>query len=199
MRGTLWVGLGALACGGLARAAEEAEQAAGAGAGVWMFWVLGLVGALAALGFAYKFFKWVARRSEGDEVMRQIAGHVREGAYAYLRRQYKVVAMFFAAAFVFFFFLAFVLGVQSKWVPFAFLTGGFFSGLAGFLGMLTATHASARTAEAAKHSLNGALRIAFRSGAVMGLVVVGLGLLDISIWFFVLRYVAKLESLVEMG
>jgi len=186
MRRTLWVGLGALACGGVARAAEEAERAAGAGGGVWMFWVLGLVGALAALGFAYKFFKWVARRSEGDEVMRQIAEHVREGAYAYLRRQYKVVALFFVLIFLVLGVLAFGLRVQALWVPFAFLTGGFFSGLCGYLGMKTATMASARTANAARESLNDSLQVALRSGAVMGLVVVGFGLLDITLWFLVL-------------
>jgi K(+)-stimulated pyrophosphate-energized sodium pump len=160
--------------------------------------LLAPIGSALALIFALYFYLVMKSKSEGDPRMREIAAHVRTGAMAYLRQQYKVVAMFFAAAFVFFFFLAFVLGVQSKWVPFAFLTGGFFSGLAGFLGMLTATHASARTAEAAKQSLDGALKIAFRSGAVMGLVVVGLGLLDISLWFYILRYVAKLDSLVEI-
>ncbi len=125
--------------------------------------------------------------------MTEIAEHVRQGAKAYLAQQYKVVAIFFAFAFVFFAFLAFVLKVQSPWVPFAFITGGFFSGLAGYIGMNTATLASVRTTNAARTSLNDALKISFRSGAVMGLTVVGLGLLDISIWFSVLYYGVGLD------
>ena len=119
--------------------------------------------------------------------MREIAGHVRAGAMAYLRQQYKVVTVVFVVLALFFAYLAYVAGVQNPWVPFAFLTGGFFSGLAGFFGMKTATYASARTAHAAQQSLDRGLRVAFRSGAVMGLVVVGLGLLDISLWYIVLN------------
>jgi K(+)-stimulated pyrophosphate-energized sodium pump len=113
---------------------------------------------------------------------------------AYLKQQYKVVSMIFACLVVLLAFMAFVLKVQNPWVPVAFLTGGFFSGLSGFFGMKTATYASARTANAAKHSLNAGLRIAFRSGAVMGLVVVGLALLDISLWFIILRHFYPLND-----
>ena len=120
--------------------------------------------------------------------MAEIASHVRKGAMAYLKQQYKVVLYVFIILAIVFAFMAYVLHVQNPWVPFAFLTGGFFSGLAGFFGMKTATYASARTANAARQSLDGGLKIAFRSGAVMGLTVVGLGLLDIAIWFIVLSY-----------
>ena len=120
--------------------------------------------------------------------MQEIASHVRKGAMAYLKQQYRVVAIVFVILVLFFVFLAYGLGVQNPWVPFAFLTGGFFSGLAGFIGMRTATYASARTAHAASKSLNKGLKVAFRSGAVMGLVVVGLGLLDISVWYLVLDH-----------
>ena len=120
--------------------------------------------------------------------MIEIARHVRNGAMAYLKQQYKVVLIVFIILAIIFAFMAYVLKVQNPWVPFAFLTGGFFSGLAGFFGMKTATYASARTANAARKGLDAGLRIAFRSGAVMGLVVVGLGLLDIAIWFLVLNY-----------
>jgi len=118
----------------------------------------------------------------------EIAAHVRKGAMAYLRQQYRVVAIVFLILVLFFAFLAYGLGVQNPWVPFAFLTGGLFSGLAGFIGMRTATFASARTAHAASQSLNKGLKVAFRSGAVMGLVVVGLGLLDISVWYLILNH-----------
>lgn len=120
--------------------------------------------------------------------MKEIAGHVRRGAMAYLKQQYKVVTLVFIVLALIFAFMAYVLHVQNPWVPFAFLTGGFFSGLAGFFGMKTATYASARTANAARSGLDRGLKIAFRSGAVMGLVVVGLGLLDIALWFIVLSY-----------
>lgn len=120
--------------------------------------------------------------------MKEIAGHVRRGAMAYLKQQYKVVTLVFIVLALIFAFMAYVLHVQNPWVPFAFLTGGFFSGLAGFFGMKTATYASARTANAARSGLDRGLKIAFRSGAVMGLVVVGLGLLDIALWFLVLSY-----------
>ena len=120
--------------------------------------------------------------------MREIALYVRKGAMAYLKQQYKVVGIVFVVLCILFAFMAYGLHVQNPWVPFAFLTGGFFSGLAGFFGMKTATYASARTANAARKSLNAGLKVAFRSGAVMGLTVVGLGLLDIAIWFVVLNY-----------
>ena len=141
---------------------------------------------LAALFFARYFFKEMMRESEGTPRMAEIASYVRSGAMAYLRQQYRVVVLVFIVLAIFFAILAYGFGVQNKWVPFAFLTGGFFSGLAGFIGMKTATYASARTANAARRSLDGGLKVAFRSGAVMGLVVVGLGLLDISLWYILL-------------
>jgi len=166
---------------------EAGASGAAQGAGsLWAYWGLGIVGSLAALLFALHFFKSMMKASEGEEKMREIAGHVREGANAYLRRQYRVVALFFVIIFLVLSFLAFGLRVQALWVPFAFLTGGFFSGLCGFLGMRTATHASARTANAARESLNSGLLVAFRSGAVMGLVVVGFDLLNICLWFLFL-------------
>lgn len=151
------------------------------------FWLVPFA-SLVALFFAWYFFRGMMRRSEGTERMQQIAAHVRSGAMAYLRQQYKVVIIVFLFLALFFAFLAYGLGVQNKWVPFAFLTGGLFSGLAGYIGMRTATFASARTAQAASESLDSGLRVAFRSGAVMGLVVVGLGLLDISIWYLILDH-----------
>lgn len=150
-----------------------------------IFWLVPL-SSVVALAFAWYFYKQMKAQSEGTARMQEIASHVRQGAMAYLRQQYKVVIIVFAVLALFFAFLAFGLGVQNRWVPFAFLTGGFFSGLAGFFGMKTATYASARTAHAASQSLDKGLKVAFRSGAVMGLVVVGLGLLDISIWYIVL-------------
>ncbi len=143
---------------------------------------------LLALSFAFYFFRQMIRQSEGTARMREIALYVRKGAMAYLKQQYKVVGIVFIVLSLFFAILAYGFGVQNGWVPFAFLTGGFFSGLAGFIGMKTATYASARTACAAEKSLNSGLKVAFRSGAVMGLTVVGLGLLDISIWYLVLNY-----------
>lgn len=147
--------------------------------------------AIVALFFAWYFFKQMMKESEGNVTMKEIAQYVREGAMAYLRQQYKVVVIVFAVLAVFFAVLAYGFGIQNPWVPFAFLTGGFFSGLAGFIGMKTATYASARTANATMRSLNSGLKIAFRSGAVMGLTVVGLGLLDISIWWKVLDFFVK--------
>ena len=142
--------------------------------------------AVIALVFAYIFFRQMMKESEGTATMKQIAQFVREGAMAYLKQQYKVVIIVFAVLAVLFGVLAYF-GVQNPWVPFAFLTGGLFSGLAGFIGMKTATYASARTANAARRSLNSGLKVAFRSGAVMGLTVVGLGLLDIAIWWLILN------------
>jgi len=152
-----------------------------------LFWFVPFA-SLVALGFAWYFFRGMMRQSEGSDIMKTIAQHVRSGAMAYLRQQYKVVSIVFVVLAVFFAVLAYGFGVQNPWVPFAFLTGGFFSGLAGFIGMKTATFASARTAHAAQYSLDRGLRVAFRSGAVMGLTVVGLGLLDISLWYIVLDY-----------
>ncbi|MEG8947251.1 sodium-translocating pyrophosphatase [Rosettibacter firmus] len=153
-----------------------------------LFWIAP-ASSLLALFFAWFFFKQMMKESEGTEKMASIALYVRKGAMAYLKQQYKVVGMFFIVIMVIFLILAYGFNVQNPWVPFAFITGGFFSGLSGFFGMKTATYASARTANAARESLNKGLRIAFRSGAVMGLVVVGLGLLDISIWFTILNTV----------
>ena len=151
------------------------------------FWLVPIA-SLVALGMAWCFFRQMMSADEGTPRMKEIAGHVRSGAMAYLKQQYKVVTIVFVVLAVIFSFMAYVLEVQNPWVPFAFLTGGFFSGLAGFFGMKTATYASARTANAARKSLDGGLKIAFRSGAVMGLTVVGLGLLDIAIWFLILNH-----------
>ena len=151
------------------------------------FWLVPIA-SIVALSMAWCFFRQMMSADEGTPRMREIAGHVRSGAMAYLKQQYKVVTIVFVVLAVIFSFMAYVLEVQNPWVPFAFLTGGFFSGLAGFFGMKTATYASARTANAARKSLDGGLKIAFRSGAVMGLTVVGLGLLDIAIWFLVLSH-----------
>ncbi|MDD4016001.1 MAG: sodium-translocating pyrophosphatase, partial [Petrimonas sp.] len=145
------------------------------------------IASLFALSFAFYFFKKMMRESEGTEQMKTIAKYVREGAMSYLKQQYKVVAIVFVILASVFAVMAYF-GLQNNWVPFAFLTGGFFSALAGFFGMKTATYASARTANAAKNSLNKGLQVAFRSGAVMGLVVVGLALLDISAWYLVLDH-----------
>lgn len=139
-----------------------------------------------ALVFAAIFYRQMRREDEGTPTMKQIALYVREGAMAYLRQQYKVVIIVFIVLALFFSVLAYVFHIQNPWVPFAFLTGGFFSGLAGFIGMKTATYASGRTANACRRSLNAGLKVAFRSGAVMGLTVVGLGLLDISLWYWVM-------------
>ncbi len=155
--------------------------------------ILAPVAAVLALTFAYIFYKQIMKVEEGTEKMKEIAQAVRVGAKAYLRRQYTVVAIFFVVTSLFLVFLSFVLKVQSRWTAFAFLTGGFFSALSGYLGMMAATNASARTANSARQSLNSALRVAFRAGAIMGLVVVGLGLIDISIWFSVLHYLVKYD------
>lgn len=150
-----------------------------------IFWCVPAA-SIVALAFAWAFYRAMKREDEGTERMREIAEHVRKGAMAYLKQQYKVVGIVFVVLALFFAYLAYGVGVQNPWVPFAFLTGGIFSGLAGFLGMKTATYASARTANAARQSLDRGLKVAFRSGAVMGLVVVGLGLLDISFWYIIL-------------
>ena len=161
-----------------------------------VFWLVPIA-SIVALCMAWHFFSQMMKESEGTPRMAEIASHVRKGAMAYLKQQYKVVLYVFIVLAVIFAFMAYVLHVQNPWVPFAFLTGGFFSGLAGFFGMKTATYASARTANAARQSLDGGLKIAFRSGAVMGLTVVGLGLLDIAIWFVVLNGLTD-ESLIAI-
>jgi len=157
-----------------------------------LFWFVPAASVLALL-FAWYFFRNMMKESEGTDRMKEIASHVRKGAMAYLRQQYKIVGIFFLVLTIVFSILAYGFHLQNPWVPFAFLTGGFFSGLAGFIGMRTATFASARTTNAAQKSLNSALQVAFRSGAVMGLVVVGLGLLDISLWFILLNYYVDVE------
>ncbi|MBR4898000.1 MAG: sodium-translocating pyrophosphatase, partial [Prevotella sp.] len=151
------------------------------------FWLVP-VASVVALSMAWFFFRQMMKADEGTPRMKEIALYVRKGAMAYLKQQYKVVGIVFVVLCALFAFMAYGLGVQNPWVPFAFLTGGFFSGLAGFFGMKTATYASARTANAARESLDAGLKVAFRSGAVMGLTVVGLGLLDIAIWFVVLNH-----------
>ena len=152
-----------------------------------VFWLIPIA-SVCALGMAWYFFKSMMKAEEGTPRMVEIAEYVRRGAMAYLKQQYKVVLIVFVVLAIVFAIMAYGFNAQNEWVPFAFLTGGFFSGLAGFFGMKTATYASARTANAARNGLNNGLKIAFRSGAVMGLVVVGLGLLDIAIWFIVLTW-----------
>ncbi|MDR1160887.1 MAG: sodium-translocating pyrophosphatase, partial [Tannerellaceae bacterium] len=159
-----------------------------------IFWIVPIASILALL-FAWYFFRQMMKESEGTPLMEKIASHVRAGAMSYLKQQYKIVALVFLVLVILFACMAFVFHVQNEWVPVAFLTGGFFSGLAGFLGMKTATYASARTAHAANQSLNKGLQVAFRSGAVMGLVVVGLGLLDISFWYVLLNAFIPAEAL----
>ena len=158
-----------------------------------IFWIVPAA-SVVALSFAWAFYRLMKREDEGTPRMREIAAHVRKGAMAYLRQQYKVVGIVFAVLALFFAWLAYGAGVQNGWVPFAFITGGFFSGLAGYFGMKTATYASARTANAARQSLDRGLKVAFRSGAVMGLVVVGLGLLDISFWYVILNHFVEVAG-----
>ena len=158
-----------------------------------LFWLVP-VSSVVALALAFYFFRWMKGCDEGTDRMRKIASHVRQGAMSYLRQQYKVVTIVFVCLVALFSVMAYGFGVQNQWGPVAFLTGGFFSGLAGYLGMKTATYASARTANAARESLNSGLKVAFRSGAVMGLVVVGLGLLDISFWYIILNWLVDLPG-----
>jgi len=153
-----------------------------------MVFFIAPIGAVLALIFAFFFYKNVMKAEEGTPKMIEIAEAVRKGANTYIVQQYKVVAIFFILASGFLSFLAYGLHVQSGWTPFAFLTGGFFSALSGYIGMKTATNSSARTANGARESLNKALKIAFRAGAVMGLTVVGLGLIDIVGWFSILHF-----------
>ncbi len=159
----------------------------------YVFWLIPIA-SVCALAMAWFFFKSMMSEDEGTPRMKEIALYVRKGAMAYLKQQYKVVLIVFIVLALIFAVMAFVFNAQNEWVPFAFLTGGFFSGLAGFFGMKTATYASGRTANAARKGLDSGLRIAFRSGAVMGLVVVGLGLLDIAAWFLVLNWAYKGDS-----
>ena len=169
-------------------AAEETAPAGSFDTNTKVIWGLALIGSIAALVQAMAFYKWMAASDPGTKKMQEIAGYVRTGAYAYLYQQYKIVFVMFVVIAALLAWAAYGLGVQSRWVPFAFLSGGFFSGLAGYIGMKTATSASNRTAAAAQKSLNEGLQVAFRSGAVMGLTVVGLGLLDICLWFAVLYW-----------
>ncbi len=159
-----------------------------------LFWLVPISSVLALL-FAWYFYKQLMKTDEGTPQMKKIALYVRRGAMSYLRQQYKIVGLVFLVLVILFSIMAFGFGVQNEWVPIAFLTGGFFSGLSGYLGMKTATYASARTANAARTSLNSGLQIAFRSGAVMGLVVVGLGLLDISFWYILLNAVIPADAI----
>ena len=161
-----------------------------------LFWLVP-VSSIVALVFAWYFYRSMKGESEGTPRMKQIAEYVRRGAMSYLKQQYKIVGIVFAALVVLFSVMAYGFDLQNHWVPVAFLTGGFFSGLAGFVGMKTATAASARTAAAAREGLNRGLRVAFRSGAVMGLVVVGLGLFDISFWYVLLQYCVDNASPLE--
>ena len=178
-------------CGG-APVNPEAPPSGFANLFYLFWWLVGMAGSVLALWQAWQFFHWMEAQPAGTPKMIEIAEDVRKGAYAYLRQQYKVVGWAFLAISVFLLWLALGLGVQSLWVPFAFLSGGFFSGLAGWFGMKTATLASNRTAAGAERSLNEGLQIAFRSGAVMGLTVVGLGLLDIMLWFFILYWLVPM-------
>ena len=180
--------------GAWAQEAAEATDAAASGDAsnqfqFYLIWAVAFGGAVVALVQAWQFYKTMMAADEGTPTMIEIAGYVREGANAYLKQQYKIVTLFFVVIFGLLAVAAFVLEVQSEWVPFAFITGGFFSGLAGWFGMKTATWASSRTTAGAQKSLNAGLQVAFRSGAVMGLTVVGLGLLDITLWFLVLNWI----------
>ncbi|MDE6486339.1 MAG: sodium-translocating pyrophosphatase [Muribaculaceae bacterium] len=163
-----------------------------------VFWLVP-VASLVALLLAWHFYSRMMRQSEGTDTMQRIASHVRKGAMSYLRQQYRIVAAVFLCLVILFAIMAYGFQLQNPWVPVAFLTGGFFSGLSGFLGMKTATYASARTANAARTSLDGGLRVAFRSGAVMGLVVVGLGLLDISFWYVLLATLVDLPGTAKLA
>lgn len=163
-----------------------------------VFWLVPAA-AIVALLLAWYFYRRMMGESEGTDTMKRIASHVRKGAMSYLKQQYRIVGCVFLCLVILFAVMAYGFQLQNPWVPVAFLTGGFFSGLSGYLGMKTATHASARTANAARTSLNGGLRVAFRSGAVMGLVVVGLGLLDISFWYLLLDKCVDLEGTAKLA
>ncbi len=166
-----------------------------------MYFAIGFIGSLLALGFAQSRRAAVMSQSEGTDRMTEIAQAIRDGADAYLKAQYSTVAKIFAIVFVALLAMAFGTNgsMLSKFTPFAFLTGGIFSMLAGYIGMKISTNANARTANAAMESLNHGLRVAFSSGSVMGFTVVGLGMLDISIWFFLLRFVFGITDPLEGG
>lgn len=163
-----------------------------------VFWLVP-ASAIIALLLAWYFYHEMMKESEGTDTMKRIASHVRKGAMSYLKQQYKIVGCVLICLVILFSIMAYGFQLQNPWVPVAFLTGGFFSGLSGFLGMKTATYASARTANAARNSLNRGLRVAFRSGAVMGLVVVGLGLLDISFWYLLLDWCVDIEGTAKLA
>ncbi len=163
-----------------------------------VFWLIP-ASAVVALILAWYFYRQMMKESEGTETMERIASHVRKGAMSYLKQQYKIVGIVFLCLVVLFSVMAYGFQLQNPWVPVAFLTGGFFSGLSGYLGMKTATYASARTANAARSTLNAGLRVAFRSGAVMGLVVVGLGLIDISFWYLLLDWLVDLPGTAKLA
>jgi len=183
--------------------AKDTQQKTAAAEGVdWrspLFWLIAFAGSITALVFAWRFFKSMMAADEGNREMIEIAEHVRTGANVYIWQQYKIVALFFVVIAGLLSYAAFGLHVQSRFVPFAFLTGGFFSGLAGWFGMKTATWASSRTTAGAQKSLNQGLQVAFRSGAVMGLTVVGLGLLDITMWFAILYWFVPAVSGQDLG
>ena len=197
LAGAIFVGLlGCFFAAGTLMAQAQQPSSAGEGESALMtevgLWVLTLLGSVAALYQEVTFFKEMKAADPGNDRMVEIAEYVRQGAGAYLRQQYKVVAVFFVVMAGVLAFAAYI-GIQATFVPLAFLTGGFYSGLAGFIGMKTATLASSRTAAGAQKSLNSGLQVAFRSGAVMGLTVVGLGLLDMCFWFAVLRWIVGLD------
>ena len=160
----------------------------------YLFWLVPAA-SLLALALAGYFYRQMKQESEGTPTMARIASYVRKGAMSYLKQQYKIVTLVFIGLAALFAIMAYGFNLQNPWVPVAFLTGGFFSGLSGYLGMKTATYASARTANAARNSLNKGLKVAFRSGAVMGLVVVGLGLFDISFWYLLLDFCIPEDAL----
>ncbi|WP_317345659.1 sodium-translocating pyrophosphatase [Phocaeicola plebeius] len=160
----------------------------------YLFWLVPAA-SLLALALAGYFYRQMKQESEGTPTMARIASYVRKGAMSYLKQQYKIVTLVFIGLAALFAIMAYGFNLQNPWVPVAFLTGGFFSSLSGYLGMKTATYASARTANAARNSLNKGLKVAFRSGAVMGLVVVGLGLFDISFWYLLLDFCISEDAL----
>ena len=163
--------------------------------------MIGFIGAVLALVFALIQRNKVMTYSEGNDTMKKIAASIREGANAYLKHQYTTVAKVFAVVFVVLLIIAFASGgnMLSRFTPFAFLTGGIWSMLAGFIGMKIATNSNSRTAQAASESLNRGLRVAFSSGSVMGFTVVGLGMLDITIWFCILRFAAGIDDPATLG
>jgi len=158
-----------------------------------LMWYIAPFGAVSALIFAFVLFQMVKRENPGNARMQEIAGYVREGAFAYLKQQYKGVGIFFVVIIAIFLYMAYVLKSLDPWIPWGFLSGGLFSGLAGYVGMNMATLASNRTAHACSESLNKGLKVAFRAGGVMGLIVVGLALLDISNWYFILNLFSGYE------